>query len=295
MATFAKAAAPCWLLVMASAFAQPAKPDATAEAAAAMERARRQAAGPMRIILEASKARRKAGEAEPAVAAAPAVKSVAARTAAAAAAPAAAPATVVSEARPQLVSAAPNGDAGRVALRSEPLNTPPPAAPVEAEQTVQDGVKESSTGSAGVLSSNVLQSRPVSAPVPSLQGGTQLPVPGMSLVQPAALPTATPSSAMPAAATVASASTAAVEDRPRLLSMIEPDLTVRMLDQLGRNATVLVDLTLRADGSVASMALVGPASRQLERALAPTLEQWKFAPMASGRVHRVELVFNPDR
>ena len=63
--------AAAWMLVAASALAQTAKPDAAAEAAAAaaMERAKRLAAGPMRIILEASKSRRKVAEAEPPAAA----------------------------------------------------------------------------------------------------------------------------------------------------------------------------------------------------------------------------------
>ena len=67
-----------------------AKPD-SAEAAAAMERARRQAANPLRVILEASKVRRRSGSDEPV----PVAASVAAQTAlpaAAAATPAPPPA-----------------------------------------------------------------------------------------------------------------------------------------------------------------------------------------------------------
>jgi hypothetical protein len=84
-------------------------------------------------------------------------------------------------------------------------------------------------------------------------------------------------------------------DRVRLLSMVEPELPQRMLEEMGRNATVRVDLQLRADGSVASVELASPAPRGMLRMLAPTLEQWKFAPLTSQRTHRIELLFNVER
>jgi hypothetical protein len=241
----------------------------------------------MRIILEASKARRKTGDAEPSAPAVPAVKAVAAR--AVAAAPAPAPAVVAgaaavpsSAARPPAVNSASNGDAAR-------------AGPVEAAQPAQDLAKVSTSEPAAVLSSSALQSRAVSEAVPSLQAGTGPMVSSTALAQPNALPATTPAAALPAVASVPTAPLSSEVDKPRLLTMIEPELSVRLLDQLGRNATVMVDLALRADGSVASAAVIAPASRQLERALAPALERWKFAPMASARVHRVELVFNAER
>ena len=63
------AASAAFVMASSSAFAEtPAKPDAaasvSADSAAAMERAKRQAAGPMRFILEAAKGRRKAGDAD---------------------------------------------------------------------------------------------------------------------------------------------------------------------------------------------------------------------------------------
>ncbi len=84
-------------------------------------------------------------------------------------------------------------------------------------------------------------------------------------------------------------------DRVRLLTMVEPEVPQRVLDDLGRNATILVDLTLRADGSVASVDLASPAPRGLLRVLTPSLEQWKFAPLLAQRTHRIELLFNVER
>ena len=102
------------------------------------------------------------------------------------------------------------------------------------------------------------------------------------------------SAPMPAASLTVAAATGEAF-KPRLVTMVEPELSQRLLDQLGRNATVLIELKLRADGSVGGITVLPPSSRLLERALAPTLEQWKFEPLPAARVHRVELVFNVER
>ena len=279
MRILGKAQAAGWLLVAASAVAQTAKPDAAVDAAAAMERAKRQAAGPMRIILEASKARRKAAEAESAQAAEPVVRAAAAKTAAAPAAiSGAAPAP--SDAR-LLVATSAAGDAlrapARVAAAAE--SGPPAAAAVAAPAPAAEPPP------AATLSSQFLQSKQAGAAVPSLEAGPTLPLTGSAAFQTAPVPMA-PS---------AVAAAAAEPPRPRLVTMVEPELSQRLLDQIGRNATVLIDLNIRADGSVAGITVLPPSSRLLERALAPTLEQWKFEALPAGRVHRVELVFNTER
>jgi TonB family protein len=77
--------------------------------------------------------------------------------------------------------------------------------------------------------------------------------------------------------------------------MVEPEVPQRVLDGMNRNTAVMVDLTIRANGSVAAVELVPPAPRQLQRYLAAALEQWRFDPLPAERVHRIELVFNADR
>lgn len=256
----------------------PAKPDPSDEAAAAMERAKRQAAGPMRIILEASKARRKPGETDvPAVvtpnAAAvvpeaaslrtvssrsPTLAAVASPTTnppAAAVLPAVAAALLLPAAAPATLSAAP---VSLVSANSAP--TPNVSTRVTLEAGAL-GAKPAATAVSGLETSSVVG--PIDVPlaiapkvvVPQMQAG----------------------------------------DRVRLLSMVEPEVPQRVLDEMGRNATIQVDLVLRTDGSVASVNLVTPAPRGLLRMLTPSLEQWKFAPLTVQRSHRVELLFNAER
>lgn len=243
-------------LAVSTALAQAAKPkdDATAEAAAGMERARKQAANPMRIILEASKGKRRAGEdaAPPAPAAEASVRPVVNRTAPAATVAAAAPAEVV-------VARAAAAPASAAAQPSPPADP----APVVVQVT---------------LNSELAQAKAADS-VPALA-----PTGGASVAAPAfnSLPVAAPSLEV-------------AQAKPRLLSMVEPDVPQRLLDDLGRNATVAVDMTIRPDGTVSNVVLASAAPRALQRVLVSAIEQWRFAPMAAARAHRVELIFNSDR
>ena len=207
-----------------------------------MERAKRQAAGPLRVILEASKSRRKGGEPESAQAAeVNSVRSVAAR------------------------APAPDG-------LPQAAVAPPPAA-----VTAPPRPPQAAAGTQITVNSEPLQVKTAAGPVP-----------GLPMTEFAAVPAAAP---LTTAAVSLPVATAALL-RPRLISRVDPELNQRAIDDLGRNAVVRVDLTIRADGTVAAVTPVGPLLRSVLRPLISALEQWRFDPLPQERVHRVELVFN---
>ena len=229
------------VMTVMPAAAQPASPDAAASGAAtAMERARRQAAGPMRIILEASKTA--PGRAPAAQAARP----VSAVGVVLAAAPAVAP-SVPPAARPL------------VAPESTPAASV--ASPVVAEPTG--------------LSADALQNKTPAAAAPALDATA-------TAVNPVLLPDLAPD--LPAVQNA--------PPRPRIVSRVDPEVSQRVLDDLGRNAVVPVDVTIRPDGRVAAVTPLGSMPRPLQRALVDALGQWRFDPLPQERVHRIELVFN---
>ena len=88
--------------------------------------------------------------------------------------------------------------------------------------------------------------------------------------------------------------TAAGPASVKLINRVDPELPQRQLDDMGRNAVVTVDLTIRTDGSVGNVAMVRPTPRGIQRAVLAALEQWRFDPLPSERVHRVQLIFNPE-
>lgn len=207
-------------LAVAPAWAQPLAPSGSASAAdAAMARARRQAANPLRVILDASKSRRPPGQADAA----------------------------------ELVS-------------PRSVNTRQPvveATPVETLFT---------------LNSAVLQAAPQAVPTLAIEP-----------VAPASAPRTLPAPAY-AHATV---SPLAASATPRLLTMVEPVLTARAIEEAGGLRELPVDLVIRADGSVAEVRVALKVPRPLARAVETALEQWRFEPLAGERMHRVQLAFEP--
>ncbi len=204
------------------------------EAAEAMERARRLAANPMRVILEASRVRRRV-EAEPAAAsAAPLLPVVASAGAAADPAPRVAP----------------------------PPREAPAAEPASA-----------------VISSDLAQARVAADSAPALDAAA-LP-----------RPLAAPAVALPAVASLLPGIV-----RPTLVNRVDPELPPRLLVDLPPNTVVTVELSIRADGSVAQVNLVSPGAgvRLLSRFIVAALQQWRFAPLPTDRDWRVDLVLNAD-
>jgi hypothetical protein len=97
---------------------------------------------------------------------------------------------------------------------------------------------------------------------------------------------------MLAIAPLAVAAPAVVLVQPKLVEMVEPVIPARVRDAIGGLVEVWADLTIRADGTVAGVALVPPAPRQVQRYVVAALEKWRFEPLPAERLHRVQLVFN---
>ena len=229
-----------------------------------MERARRQAAGPLRVILEASKA------GTPPLAAKPAAAGPRGLAAATPAGPTTAPAA------PSVLTSATSSAARDVVVRPVVI-TPsvPPPSPLSPTRTAA-AAPSITAPTAGIATTTAAQ-------------------PAAALLPPERPPEAAPADAAvpvtdraPAAATL----TADAAVRPKLIRRVDPDLNQRMLDDIGRNAVVLVDLTIRADGSVAVVQPLGVVPRAVQRVLVAAMEQWRFDPLPQQRVHRIELVFN---
>lgn len=223
--------------------ATPAKAGTAAEAAAAMERAQRLAANPMRVILEAGKFKRKVGADDVTLEAADAasLRRTAAR----------------GNAGAELVPAVARPAVDTVAA-------PPPA--------VQPRVAQPEPV-IGVTSSTL--SAPQDA-MPALESA------GAQLVNVAPLP--------PSAPALATLATLAVA-KPRLIESVDPVFPGRLIDDAALLTEVMADLTLRPDGGVAQVTLLGAVPRALQRSIVSALEQWRFAPLPSQQIHRVQLVF----
>lgn len=290
-------------------------PAADAGAAAAMARAERAASNPMRVILEASRVKRRSPEAETAdTGAVEASRKASAKPPIVATPGAVKPAGVAlaSAAAPAVIRlAAGEAPAAVNILPASAAESPRAALPIGAPPASL--VSSTATGpAAGTAASTAAITLPlplelVSATAVAKPAAAALVVP---LPEPATVLPLTDVRVTPAAQAVASAlltrplgldqSTSAPTvgaealSKPRMLNMVEPIVPARVLQQVGRIGEVLVDLALRRDGTVASVTLLPSAPRQIQRYVVEALEKWRYAPLEQDTVHRVQLVFNVE-
>ena len=206
----------------ASAAARADEARAKAEADEAMARARRLAANPMRMIVEASRIRRR------------------------------------------------SEDAGAVVPVAAAVGTPAVAAGAEAP---------------------VARSLPAPDQTAEAQLSSQL---ASERVQPAPAlaPTASPTAlSLPAAALPALPALAAEIPKPTLVKRVNPEVPARLLAELPSDTLFVADLTILPDGSVGAVDPVPPVPRSVQRYVVQALQQWRFEPLPSERVWRVELQF----
>lgn len=258
--SFASAAS---LLMAASAPAgaqqqQPAAKPESAEAKAAMERAQRMAENPLRVILQAGKIKRRPEDGAPEPVADPAVRRTAVRTGNEPAAPA-----PVRTAPAVASTSAPTVAAGSQA--AAPAPAPVQSAPAPAPEPPPSKVMTSTT-------------------LATTSAGSE--VPAIEVAQPLEATPVTTKTVAPQAIPLAPANV-----RPTLVTMVEPEIPTRLQNEAGRVNEVMADLTLREDGTVSAVALASPAPRSWHRYITAALEKWRFEPLPSARVHRVQLVF----
>lgn len=230
----------------------------TDEAKAAMERAQRMAANPLKVILQAGKIKRKVGEGESAPE--PVEPASVRRTAVRSGTPAETTAAAAPAPRPNTPAPAP------VTTPVVAAATPAPPPPVEPPP-------------AKVMPAALLASSATATQLPSLEEAKLI---DAAPIVPKSLPMQTLQSPPIVAEPV----------RPTLVTMVEPEIPPRLLGDAGRVGEIFADLSLRADGTVAAVTVLPPAPRNWQRYIVAALEKWRFEPLPAARIHRVQLVFD---
>ena len=279
------------------ALAQSTSDAATAER---MERAKRDASNPLRMIIEASSVKR-ARPADAPPAAAPA----------AARAPAE-PAKAVAERRPPRTDASSSAAAGPLARpgsvqpapAAEPAASPTPqamgATPPAADSTGATSATSASThpnassggsvnnghgGSSANSGGSSDSGSSVTTATPATEGNAA--TPPLAAVPAAAM-------AAPLAATVPAPSPLAAEVLAplKLVRYIEPEIPVRIRGRLKPSSEVTVAFKVQPDGSVSDVGIRQTTARALDPIVLDAVRQWRYDPVPAEREHVVQLVFN---
>lgn len=232
-----------------------------------MARARRQAENPLRRIVEAGRitVRRAAAPAGPDAGAAPATGDAVRPAAATPVQPPVAPGRVP-------------GSAG----------TAPGAGPAAAIRVTVEPLRPATDAAAAAESPAVL---PAPGRAAALAPPPSQPDPGL---MPAAPPPPVAADALPnrdASTEAAPAAEAVAAVAPQLRTLVEPALTPRLRDELGRVDVVAVDLQVGTDGSVQDAQVQTRVTAAVRRSIVAALRQWRYEPVAEPTWLRVEVVF----
>jgi TonB family protein len=259
-------------------------PWAMAQDAETVTRVQRDAANPLRMIIEAGKlkVRQKSPEADPE----PAAKPVAPARAAAAKPPAVVSPVLATAALAGRTAANPVPEpllAAPVAIApvADPAPALPPAPPTTAALASESGSDAQATvaqpadpAPAGVAAPDIANESAGSA------AGTIADQPPQQLALAALAP--------PAATPIATASQRVKLD---LTDYVEPVISERVRRRLKGNGEVMIEFTVQADGSVVDPAVRSASDKALEEAALDAVRQWRYRPIPAAQPHAAQLVF----
>lgn len=251
-----------------------------------MDRAKRDASNPLRMIIQASQVKTRSRTADlPDPASTSSVVPVAAQATTARQAPAVArPATaaapqpapgVATEVTRSLVGSA-NRPARAAANSGAAERVEPQSAPAP-EATVTTAATPPSTETIAA---------PITTPAPST---------ALALSNPAANTAASPSGSVspPQAAKAAEpAPVTTIEVPLKLVQYIEPEIPQRLRARLRNNNEVTVGFTVNRDGSLSDVGIRASTNRALDDAVLDAVRQWRYGPLPEPREGTVQLVFN---
>jgi TonB family protein len=262
------------LCCMSLAVAQSASDAATKER---MERAKRDASNPLRIIIEASQVKRtRAGGDTPAPAAAPAP--VATKAAPEPRAPAERRPARIAEPTP-----APPSPIRTLAAPSPAAGDPPPTAATSAPPTASIETSATSAAPASL-------SAPAAPAAPDAAAPADVQAPAAT--GPAAAGIAAAAAAAPSAPNAAQPAAAEVLAPLKLVRYIEPEIPARIRSRLRPSSEVTVAFKVQPDGSVSQAAIRATNARALDPVVLEAVRQWRYEPVPEEREHVVQLVFN---
>lgn len=245
-----------------------------------MDRVKRDASNPLRMIIQASQVKTRPRTADlPDPASTSTVVPVAAQaTSARPAAAAARPATtaapqpapaVAAEATRSLVGAANRparaAASSGVSERVEPQSAPAPEPAATAAATPSAAEANSAPSAALALSSSA-------AVTPASPAGATAPVQPAKAAEPAPL--------------------TAIEVPLKLVQYIEPEIPQRLRARLRNNNEVTVGFTVNRDGSLSDVGIRASTNRALDDAVLDAVRQWRYGPLPEPREGSVQLVFN---
>jgi outer membrane biosynthesis protein TonB len=168
-------------------------------------------------------------------------------------------------------------------IDAAPQAASPPAAPLQRS----DPVRRATPAASAAASASVTPAPATGITTPRLAPQPQAPAASAPVTatvsEPATAPPTTGSAATPADTAPASV--------PRVVNRVAPDIPPAALRRVGAFDELLVQLVVRADGTVAEASVLTPGMRPVEPYVVEALKQWRFEPTGQTRTQRMQLLF----
>lgn len=191
------------------------------------------------------------------------------------------PMRVILEASKLKVRIKPDGDdAASPEKRVVRPPAPRPAAPVATAKTKAPAAQAPAVAA--------VASQPASAPAPVNPPPQTVAKAAESVPMPTAL--AVPSPIVPAPKPLA------LPPVPlKLAQLVEPEVPSAVLRRMRSDVTVVIGLTVNADGSVSDVVIKSNPMKALDAAVIDAVRQWRYNPIGEPRTHAVQLVLHASQ
>ena len=81
----------------------------------------------------------------------------------------------------------------------------------------------------------------------------------------------------------------------KLAQLVEPEVPPSVMRRMHNDVTVVIGLTVNADGSVSDVVIKSNPMKALDTAIIDAVRQWRYNPIGEPRTHAVQLVLHSNQ
>jgi protein TonB len=176
----------------------------------------------------------------------------------------------------------------KVRIKPETEDAPPPEKRVVRTPASRPAAVAKATAPAAAVPPGASQAAAAQAPAPVNPPAQMMAKAAESVPMPSAL--ATPAPIVPAPKPLA------LPPIPlKLAQLVEPEVPSSVMRRMRSDVTVVIGLTVNADGSVSDVVIKSNPMKALDPAIIDAVRQWRYNPIDEPRTHAVQLVLHSSQ
>jgi len=176
----------------------------------------------------------------------------------------------------------------KVRIKPDVDDTPPPEKRVVRAPAPRPAAAKATASAVEAPVVTAVASQPAPAPAPANPPAQMVAKAAESMAMPTAL--TAPSPIVPAPKPLA------LPPVPlKLAQLVEPEVPSAVMRRMRSDVTVVIGLTVNADGSVSDVVIKSNPMKALDTAIIDAVRQWRYNPIGEPRTHAVQLVLHSNQ